>query len=196
MSDDILGTSCDQCRSMVQKFGKNGISFSRPWKCVKTEWGLWKFVNFVVFRALGKNYQLISQKLHFPRPNSSLNKTKNGCAMSERMHFLSVLTDKVSAISSSKGCTPLLDVWKSCVPSCCFSMPYRNGLWKVCEFWKDFSVRTPWYCIEEGFRIYCHFTVCAYQCHWVWFVGGIDCDVHLLCHSECITVVIVIINCS
>ena len=54
------------------KFGKNGISFSRPWKSMKTEWGLWKFVNFVVFRALGKNYQLIRQKLHFPRPNSSL----------------------------------------------------------------------------------------------------------------------------
>ena len=32
---------------------------------------LWKFVNFVVFRALGKNYQLICQKLHFPRLNSS-----------------------------------------------------------------------------------------------------------------------------
>ena len=52
------------------KFGENGISFSRPWKSVKTEWGLWKFVNFVVFRALGKNDQLISQKQHFPRPNS------------------------------------------------------------------------------------------------------------------------------
>ena len=41
------------------KFRENGISFSRPWKSVKTEWGLWKFVNFVVFRALGKKYQLI-----------------------------------------------------------------------------------------------------------------------------------------
>ena len=54
------------------KFGENGIHFSRPWKFGKTEWGLWKFVSFVVFRALGTNYQLISQKLHFPRPNSSL----------------------------------------------------------------------------------------------------------------------------
>ena len=53
------------------KFWKNGIRFSSPWKSVKTEWGLWKVVNFVVFTVLGKNYQLISQKLHFPRPNSS-----------------------------------------------------------------------------------------------------------------------------
>ena len=53
------------------KFGKDGIHFSRPWKSVKTEWGLWKFVNFVVFRALGKNCQLISRKLHSPRLNSS-----------------------------------------------------------------------------------------------------------------------------
>ena len=45
-------------------------------------------------------------------------------------------------ISYSKGCTPLLDVWKSCVPACCFSMPCCQGLWRVCEFWKDFSVRT------------------------------------------------------
>ena len=37
------------------KFGENGIHFSRPWKSVKTEGGLWKFVNFVVFRVLGKN---------------------------------------------------------------------------------------------------------------------------------------------
>ena len=44
--------------------GKNAIRFSRPW-------GLWKFVNFGVFRALGKNYQPISQKLHFPRLNST-----------------------------------------------------------------------------------------------------------------------------
>ena len=26
------------------KFGGNGISFSRPWKSVKTKWGLWRFV--------------------------------------------------------------------------------------------------------------------------------------------------------
>ena len=63
------------------KFGENEISFSRPWKSVKTLWGLWKFVNFVVFRALGENYQLISQKLHFPRPNSSSKKKKKKNAL-------------------------------------------------------------------------------------------------------------------
>ena len=31
-----------------------------------------KVCEFVVFRALGKNYQLLSQKLHFSRPNSCL----------------------------------------------------------------------------------------------------------------------------
>ena len=72
------------------KLGRNGIRLSRPWKSVKTEWSLWKFVNFAIFRVLGKTYQLICQKLHFPRPNSSLNKTVC-CAKSERTH-LSVLT--------------------------------------------------------------------------------------------------------
>ena len=38
--------------------------------------GLWKFVNFVVFIALGKSYQLISQKQHFTRLNSGF-KQKN-----------------------------------------------------------------------------------------------------------------------
>ena len=37
---------------------------------MKTERGLLKFVNFMVFRVVGKNCQFISQKLHFPRPNS------------------------------------------------------------------------------------------------------------------------------
>ena len=54
------------------------------------------------------------------------------------MHFLSV-----SAISYSKGCTPFLDVWKSWVPSCWFSTPYRKGLLKVCELWKDFFCTNP-----------------------------------------------------
>ena len=52
------------------KFRENGISFSRPWKSVKTEWGLWKFVNLWSSEK-GKNCQLSSQKLHFPRLNSS-----------------------------------------------------------------------------------------------------------------------------
>ena len=51
-------------------------------------------VNFVEFRVLGKNYQLISQKLHFPRPNS--------VEKSQRIHFLSVSTERV--------CRPLATV--------------------------------------------------------------------------------------
>ena len=64
----------DRVRTVFEglwKFRKNGISFSRPCKSVKTEWGLWKFVNFVVFRVLEKNCQLVSHKLHFLRQNSS-----------------------------------------------------------------------------------------------------------------------------
>ena len=40
------------------------------------------------------------------------------------------------AISYSKGYAPLLDVRKSCVPSCCFSAPYTccNDLWIVKGF--------------------------------------------------------------
>ena len=85
------------------KIGENGICFSRPWKSVKTDWGLWKFV---IFRALEKTYQLISQKLHFPRPNSRLNKTI--ChAKSERTLFLSVLTDRVRQPSAPVRVAPL-----------------------------------------------------------------------------------------
>ena len=76
------------------------------------EWGLWKFVNFVVFRALGKNYQLISQKLHFPRPDSRLKCLKKN-AESQRMYFLSVLTAQfwlIECVGYNKGCAPLPDV--------------------------------------------------------------------------------------
>ena len=59
------------------------------------------------------------------------------------MHFLSVLTDRVSAISYSKGCVPLPDVWKSCVPSCCFSVPYCKGLWKSLWILKGFFGTNP-----------------------------------------------------
>ena len=46
----------------------------------------------------------------------------------------------------SKGCTPLLDVWKSWVPSCCFSMPYLGIILgfcsceKVCEKFVNFEM--------------------------------------------------------
>ena len=58
-------------------------------------------------KKLGKNCQLTSQKLHFPRPNSSLKKIKNGCAKSQRTHFLSVLTDRVHWPSAIVRVTPL-----------------------------------------------------------------------------------------
>ena len=89
------------------KLGRNGICLSRPWKSVKTEWSLWKFVNFAIFRVLGKTYQLICQKLHFPRQNSSLNKTV--CCAKIRKNAPPISFD----IGYSKGCTPLPDVWKS-----------------------------------------------------------------------------------
>ena len=125
----------------VFKIWGNGICFSRPWKSVKTEWRLWKFV---VFRVLGENYRLLSQKLHFPGLNRSsvlffcfLNAVWN-----HKEHTYQFWLIECKAIGCSKGCAPLPDVWKSCVPSCCFSVPCCKGLWKVCELWKDFSVWT------------------------------------------------------
>ena len=116
-------------------FVKNGISFSRPWKFVKIEGGLWRFVNFVVFRALGKNYQLISRKLHFPRPNSSLN--KNICHVkSKRMHFLSVLTDRVHRPSA----TVRLHPFTGCVEVFPYLHPaFLCHITKVCEKFVNFE---------------------------------------------------------
>ena len=135
MSVDILGTSCDQCRSMVQYSFMSmetrrlvrTDSPGQPPRLSHSSWtmeslgkmekafqgleslgkliGVWKFVNFVVFRALGKNYQLSSQKLHFPRLNSSV-KT-NCCAKSKRTHFLSILTDRVHRPSATARVMPL-----------------------------------------------------------------------------------------
>ena len=73
-------------------------------------------------------------------------KKKKLLLKSQRTHFLSVSTARVSAIGYSKGRTPLLDVRKSCVPSCCFFSPYIicqvfafvTSLWIL----KGFSVRT------------------------------------------------------
>ena len=61
---------------------------------------------------------------------------------SQRTRFLSVSTDRVSAISYSKGCTPLLDVRKSCIPLCCFS-----SLYIICQV---FAFVTS-LCILKGF---------------------------------------------
>ena len=152
-------------------FVNNGISFSRPSKSVKIEWGLWRFVNFVVFRAVGKNYQLISQKLHFPRPNSSLN--KNICrAKSERTQFLSVLTDRVHRPSAAVRVAPLYRMCGSVsVPSSCFSAPYYKGLWKVCEFWKFFSCVNPVFRASFRCCIWLHRTCMPWSTTWALLPG-------------------------
>ena len=99
------------------------MCFSRPWKSVKTECGLW------ILWSCARE-KLISQKQHFPRLKSCLKKKgKKRCVKSQRMHFLSVLTDRVRRPSATvRVASHLLDVWKCCVPSCCFSVPYCNGL--------------------------------------------------------------------
>ena len=68
---------------VFQGLGKMGYAFPGHESLGRLSGGLWKFVNFVVFRSLGKNYQLISQKLHFPRPNSSLKKEKLLCEITK-----------------------------------------------------------------------------------------------------------------
>ena len=136
----ILQGSHGLWRSLKVWREKYGICFSRPWKSGKTEWGLWKFVNFVVFRVLGKNCQLISQKLHLPRLSSCFKKQKLLCEITT--HFLSVLTDRV--------CWPTATVRVASLYQMCRSVAYLRvafpchiaKVWKVCEFWKDFSVRT------------------------------------------------------
>ena len=57
-------------------------------------------MNFVVFRVIRKNYQLISQKLHFPRPNSSKLFLQN-------RHAKLVLTDRVHWSSATIRVAPL-----------------------------------------------------------------------------------------
>lgn len=109
---------------------QNGLwsGFTRSLKVWGKRDQLWKwenwlvYVNFVVFRALWKYYQIIGQKLHFP-------KTKH------ITYFLSVLTENVLTISSSIGYAPLLDVQKSCMPSCCFSVPYCEHHARFLHLW-------------------------------------------------------------
>ena len=81
---------CTWSLKIFESLGKMEYTF-QGLESLKTEWGLWKFVNFVVFRALGKICQVISHKLHFPRLNSSFFVLFfNYCAKLQRMHFLSV----------------------------------------------------------------------------------------------------------
>ena len=60
-------------------------------------------VNFVVFRAVGKNYQLICQKLHFSRPNSRLKKLlckiiKNALPIMNPVHIHSIIVTMTESI--------------------------------------------------------------------------------------------------
>ena len=82
------------------------------------------------------------KKLHSPRPKSSsffFCSFLNRHVKSQRMHFLSVLTDRVRLpLGYSKGCAPLPDMWKSCVPSCCFVF-CTIIIAKVCEKFVNFE---------------------------------------------------------
>ena len=48
-------------------FGENGISFSRPWKSVKTEWCLWKFVNLWSSEKAREKLSAYQSETAFPK---------------------------------------------------------------------------------------------------------------------------------
>ena len=97
----------------------------------------------MVFRALGKNYRLISQKLHFLRPDSSL--SKNNChTKSERPHLLSVLTDRVCQPSATVRVAPLY--WM-CGRVAYLHVAFPCHTAKVCEKFVNFErifLCEPW----------------------------------------------------
>ena len=86
-------------------------------------------MNFVAFIALGKSYELISQKLHFPRLNSGLTKNRFVVQNYEECTLSQFWLIQCFGHQLHKRCTPLLDVQKSFAPLCCFSIPYCKGLW-------------------------------------------------------------------
>ena len=49
------------------KFGENGISFSKPWKSVKTEWCLWKFVNLWSSEKAREKLSAYQSETAFPK---------------------------------------------------------------------------------------------------------------------------------
>ena len=49
------------------KFGENGISFSRPWKSVKTEWCLCKFVNLWSSEKAREKLSAYQSETAFPK---------------------------------------------------------------------------------------------------------------------------------
>ena len=132
--------------SLVQ--GSHGL-----WRSLKV-WGKWDTLfkalkvceNWVgSVNLLGKNCQLISQKLHFPRPNSCLKNTI--CFVkSQRMHFLSVLTDRVRQLSATVRVAPLYQMCGSVVY---IRVAFPRHSAKVCEKFVNFErifLYEPWSC--------------------------------------------------
>ena len=101
---------------------------------------LWKFVNFVVFRALGKTISLSVRNCISQDWTVGFFLNKENCYVkSQRMHFLSILTDRV--------CWPSVTVrvashYRMCrrVAYLCVAFPCHIAV--VCKVWKDFSVQT------------------------------------------------------
>ena len=95
-----------------------------------------KVCGFCGLQSAGKNYWLISQKLHFPRPNSSLTKKKICCAKSQRIYFQSVLTDRVRQPSDTLRVAPFY--WMcGRVAYLCVAFPHHIA--KVCEMFVNFE---------------------------------------------------------
>ena len=129
---DILGTNC------YYKFGKNGISSSRPLKPVKTEWGLWTFVNFVFQSAREKTISLVRNCI--PQDRTVVIKIilKNCCVRSHRTHLLSVLTDRVCRPLAIIRVAPLYLMCRR-VAYLCVAFPHHIANFEGHQYWCRFS---------------------------------------------------------
>ena len=114
------------------KFEKSGIRFSRPWISVKT---VCEFCGLQSAREKPSAYHL-----PFPK-NEQLQIIKTLlCKITKNALPISFVWQSALAIGCSKGCAPLPDVQKSCVPLCCFSTPYcRHHAW-YCEKFVNFEM--------------------------------------------------------
>ena len=76
--------------TQFESLGKMGYAF-QGLESVKTEWRLWKFGNFVVFRVLGENcYQ---SETALPKTEQQFKQKNLRCEI--RTHFLPVFFDRV-----------------------------------------------------------------------------------------------------
>ena len=101
---------------------------------------LWKFVNFVVFRALGKTISLSVRNCISQDWTVVFFFNKENCYVkSQRMHFLSILTDRVCWPSDT---VRVASHYRMCrrVADLCVAFPCHIAV--VCKVWKDFSVQT------------------------------------------------------